>query len=393
MFVNTMKHLAFILTLLCGNASAADTNVLVLEGSETNFLRDALKRIECPFVSILKLEASALTPDRILILSGKEPPLSGGAEKLIEAFLQKGGNVLALGGGAKWMLDAKLFDASGYYPTGSTIHQSTFEGYHPVTFGYPMETPYKNWSVGVPMLLRATDGPLMRTGPRAVSILSAGGPFSLAAFQRIGKGIALLIGADPQGGHEFLSLEKPTLTLGDELKTDLLLANSVAWLREQGCNLIPNSGFEENAESGSDKSHWEIVLRNNAKSQWQRKGAPEGNVFLELEGTKANSSAAVSTFRPIVVGGETEVTFSFRHKGTGAWKWEVAFLPSASDDARPSSKQQPIPVAGSSTWKKEETSLRISANAPYITLTARFDGIGSLSLDEITLKRASREVR
>ena len=112
-------------------AAYADTNVLVLDGPETNFMRDALKRIDCPFKSIVKLDASALQPDRILILSGKEPSLDVGDGKLIESYLQSGGSVLAIGGGAKWMLNAKLFDASGYYPTGTTIHQSTFDGYHP----------------------------------------------------------------------------------------------------------------------------------------------------------------------------------------------------------------------------------------------------------------------
>jgi len=368
-------------------AAYADTNVLVLDGPETNFLRDALKRIDCPFKSIAMLDASALQPDRILILSGKEPPLAVGDGKLIDSFLQHGGHVLAIGGGAKWMLNAKLFDAIGYYPTGTTIHQSTFDGYHPVTFGYPMPKPYKNWAVGVPMLLRATDGPLMRSGPRAVSILSAGGPFSLAAYERIGKGIALLIGPDPQGGNEYLTLDKPTVSLGSDLKTDLFLANAIAWLRDPGCNLIPNSGFEDAADTNDDKSHWEITLRNNAKSQWQRNEAPEGKVYLTLEGTKANSSASVSSYRPIVVEGGAQFTLSFRHKATSAWKWEIAHFTSASKETREATKPQPLSIAASANWQKSEVTLTIPNDSPYFAITARLDGIGTLSLDEITLKR------
>ena len=368
-------------------AAYADTNVLVLDGPETNFMRDALKRIDCPFKSIVKLDASALQPNRILILSGKEPSLDVGDGKLIESYLQSGGSVLAIGGGAKWMLNAKLFDASGYYPTGTTIHQSTFDGYHPVTFGYPMQKPYKNWVVGVPMLLRATDGPLMRSGPRAVSILSAGGPFSLAAYQRIGKGIALLIGPDPQGGDEYLTLDKPTVSLGSDLKTDLLLVNAIAWLRDPGCNLIPNSGFEDAADTNDDKSHWEITLRNNAKSQWQHSEAPEGKVYLTLEGTKANSSASVSSYRPIVAEGGAQFTLSFRHKATSAWKWEVAHFTSASEETRKATKPQPLSVAASATWQKSEVTLTIPNDSPYLAINARLDGIGTLSLDEITLKK------
>ena len=127
-----MRHVVLLLTLLCAAVAAdAESNALVLDGPETDFMREALKRIDFPFESLTTLDASALQPDRLLILSGKEPPLSEGDSKLIESLLQRGGNVLAIGGGAKWMLDAKLFDASGYHPTGTTIPQSTFNGFAP----------------------------------------------------------------------------------------------------------------------------------------------------------------------------------------------------------------------------------------------------------------------
>lgn len=374
-----MKLFPLAFLLACGVAPAAD--VLVLDGTDANFMHDALRRIACPFDHAAKLDAN----HRIAILCGKN--VSADA-KTVADFLQSGGHLLAVGGGAKWMLDAKLFDAAGYYPTGTTEHMSTFAGYHRLMFGYPVAKPRDNWLVGVPSLLRATGGPLMRPGPKATSILGAGDPFSLAAFQHVGKGIALLIGADPQGGNEFLSIGKPTPKRGDELGTDMLLANAIAWLRDPACNLIPNSGFEENAETSDDKSHWEITLNNGARSQWQRSAAPEGKVCLMLEGTKANSIARVSSYRPIIVERGAQFTLSFRHQGTTAWKWEIAHLASPSEDARKGIKPQPFPITASGTWAKSELTLTIPNDAPYLALTARLDGIGTLALDDITLKRA-----
>ena len=160
-------------------------------------------------------------------------------------------------------------------------------------------------------------------------------------------------------------------------------------LREPGTNLIPNSGFEEQPEATQDKSHWEITLRNHAKSQWQLDAAPEGKVFLTLEGTQANSTASVNPYRPIAAERGAPFTLSFRHKATAAWKWEIAFLPSPSEEARQAVKPETFPIAASAQWQQSETTLTIPAAAPYVSLTGRLDGIGSLDLDDITLKRSA----
>ncbi len=88
--------------------------VVVLDGPEVQHLHDALSRVTCPFRSIARLDSAALTGCRVLVLSGKKPPLESRDAKTIEQFVQSGGAVLAIGGGATWMIQHKLFDADGY---------------------------------------------------------------------------------------------------------------------------------------------------------------------------------------------------------------------------------------------------------------------------------------
>jgi hypothetical protein len=380
-----MKRAALVLIIACCATRAAEPDVLVLDGTETNFMHDALKRIACPFDHAASLNAPMLAGHRILVLCGKNV---GADAKAVSASLQNGGHVLAVGGGAKWMLDAKLFDASGYYPTGTTEHMSTFEGCHRLTFGYPRAKPADNWLAGVPMLLRATGGPLMRLGPRAVSILSAGGPFSLAAFQRTGKGIALLIGADPQGGNEcYYDRVKPVPRRGDELGTDTLLANALAWLGDPGCNLIPNSGFEELADAGPEKSHWEIASGNGGSGEWQRAGAPEGRVFLRLKGAKPNAVVSVTSHCPIVVEGGATYRFSCRHRSTIAWSLDVRYLRGSDGDA--STKPCSLTVTAAGEWRRYETGLTIPKGVHLVGLSFRLQGVGELDLDEVALHEAN----
>ncbi len=377
-----------ILLMACCATRAAEPDVLVLDGTETSFMNDALKRIACPFQNSSSLDSSMLAGHRILVLSGKDLRVDKTVAKDIAAFLQNGGRVLAVGGGAKWMLDAKLFDASGYYPTGTTEHMSTFDGYHRLTFGYPGAKPADNWLAGVPMLLRATGGPLMRLGPRATSILSAGGPFSLAAFQRTGKGIALLIGADPQGGNEcYYDRGKPVPKRGDELGTDTLLANALAWLHDPGCNLIPNSRFEELTDVGPDKSHWKITSSNGGGSEWQRAAAPEGRVFLQLKGTKPNATASVSSHCPIVVEGGATYQVSCRYQSTVAWSLGVRHLRSSDDDTKTKPYSITVPAAGE--WGQYQAELTIPSGVHLMGLSFRLQGVGELDLDEVALRLAN----
>lgn len=387
-----MKRFAFILAALLPMIAsppvavgAAEPEVLVLDGTEINFMHDALKRIACPFRHAARLDPASLGHVRLFILAGKSFPDGAAKPDIIGSYLRAGGHVLAIGGGAKWMLDARLFDAEGYYPTGTTIHQSTFDGYHRLTFGYPCEKPHENWTAGVPMLLRATEGPLMRLGPRATSILAAGGPFSLAAFQRVGKGIALLIGPDPQGGNEYLSLTKPTPQTGAKLGTDTLLANAIAWLLDPACNLIPNGGFEENTALPAEKSHWQITLLRGATSKWDRREAPEGEVFLQLA-CPPRGSASVTPFRPIVVERGTRHRFTCRLKSTGACALEIRHLKQSSDEpARQAPQRQTLPA--SPNWSLFETVVATPNNASYLSITALISQPGELCLDEIKLRQ------
>ena len=376
-----MRSVAFLLWLFATVLRAAQPDVLVLDGIETTFMRDALKRIACPFERAANPDASLLQRYRTLILSGKGVSAEA---KVISAFLQGGGQVLAVGGSAKWMLDAKLFDATGYYPSGTTEHFSTFAGYHRVTFSYPVDKAADNWTEGVPSLLRATGGPLMRLGPKATSILSAGGPFSLAAFQRVGKGIALLIGPDPQGGNEVQSLGgKPVPKRGDALLTDALLANAIAWLRDPSCNLIPNSGFEVDAESRPEKSHWEIGLNKGATSQWVRQDAPEGAVFLRLV-APANGSATVTPLLPIAVERGATYRFACRYKSTAAASLMARHLVKP-DDNIAKLEQHHTPLPPSPAWTRFETKFTMPVNCSYLKLNLLINKPGELSVDDVTL--------
>jgi hypothetical protein len=349
-------------------------------------MHDALKRIACPCRQAARLDPASLDHVRVLILAGKSFPDGAAKADLIERHLRAGGHVLAIGGGAKWMLDARLFDAEGYYPTGTTIHQSTFDGYHRLTFGYPCAKPKKEeWTAGVPMLLRATEGPLMRLGPRAASILSAGGPFSLAAFQRVGKGIALLIGPDPQGGNEYLTLTKPTPKRGDELGTDTLLANAIAWLLDPACNLIPNGGFEENTALAPAKSHWEITQLRGAASKWVQHDAPEGKAFIQLT-CPPRGSASVAPFRPIVVERGTRYRFACRHKSTGGYALDIRHLKQPADEPpRETTQRQVLPA--SADWSLFETTLAIPNDASYLRITLLISQPGELCLDDLSLRQ------
>ena len=74
------------------------------------------------------------------------------------------------------MIEHGLFDAKTYFFTGTTVHMTKFWGYHRLTFGYPGPKPFDGWKAGVSNLLRATQGPLMMLGPKALIQLPGRGP-------------------------------------------------------------------------------------------------------------------------------------------------------------------------------------------------------------------------
>jgi hypothetical protein len=376
---------------LCGlaftGAAAADTpaspEVWVLEGPEVQHMCDALKRVGCSLRRLAQLDRNLQTGCRVLILCGKAPPAGPAVAGLVKAFVEAGGSVLGVGGGATWMIDHKLFDAQAYYPSGTTIHMSSFHGYHRLTFGYPGTKPEEEWTAGVPMLLRATEGPLMTLGPRASSILGAGRPFSLAAFQRVGKGLVLLIGPDPQGGNMYYTLNKPTLTPGNKLGTDRLLSNAVAFLQD------PHSGFEENAGLAPPQSHWQVELRNGAACTWSSQGAPEGKVFLQIV-CPPRSSGSARPFCPIVVEAGTQYQVACLHKASVPWKLELRFF-RGEPDALKAESASTISLPPSKEWKRHEGLLAVPGDVHYVGLAATLTGPGELSLDEVTLQRAKRQ--
>ncbi|MEW6357634.1 MAG: hypothetical protein AB1696_14985 [Planctomycetota bacterium] len=380
---------AFMILRLTLFAFADQPVVCVLDGPDAQPMKDSLKRIGQPFAAMEKPDAAALGGHRVLIVCGTKPPVDEGGKQIVENFLKNGGNVLAVGGGATCMMQHKLFDAEGYYFTGTTIHMTVFHGYHRLTFGYPGAKPFDGWKEGVPNLLRATEGPLMVLGPKATSILGydGGGLYSAAAFQRVGKGILLLIGPDPQGGNAYYELEKPKLEPGDKLGTEPMLANAIAFLLDPHCNLIPNAGFEENSDLEDSQSnwHWQITLKNGAAKEWGREGAPEGKTFLKLVCSQDKGWPAVQPHRPIVVERGRSYEFGCAYRATAAWKLGFVLLkgklPSLKSETMP-----PLSIEPSPEWRRYATRVSIPDDASYLRPTATLAGKGELCLDDVTLR-------
>lgn len=361
--------------------------ICVLEGPDVQPMKDGLRRIQRPFSVVGKLEAGGLGECRVLVLCGADPPVDENGKKAIEAFLEGGGAVLAVGGGATAMVRQKLFDATTYYFTGTTIHMTVFHGYHRLTFGYPGAKPVEDWKAGVPNLLRATQGPLMGLGPKAISILGydGAGLYSAAAFQRVGKGLVLMIGPDPQGGNAYYSLDKPTLEPGDKLQTDLLLANAIAFLLDPRASLIPNGGFEANMDLPPEQCNWQVALREGARREWRREGAPEGSGFLRIECPQAQSSGMVEPTCPIVVERGVAHRFTCRYRASIPWTVEfVRFKGSPPAPKRESAP--PVSVAASPEWRLFTTDLTVPADVSYPKPVAAMRGQGELCLDDVGLR-------
>jgi hypothetical protein len=387
--IGTVLRTCAACLLMCADAdNQAASKVVVLDGPEVQHLHDALNRVTCPFRSIARLDSATLSGCQVLVLSGKKPPLESEDAKTIKRFAQSGGAVLAIGGGATWMIQHELFDAEGYYPSGTTIHHSTFHGYHRLTFGYPGAKPEDNWTAGVPMLLRATEGPLMELGPRATSILGCGGPYSIAAFERIGGGLVLMIGADPQGGSAYHSLDKPTLTPGDKLKTDRLLENAVVWLGNRDCNIVPNSGFEENTDLPPVQSNWQITLRGGATSHWCRDDAPDGDIFLRIVCPQKTSSAVVEPYRPLVVERGAKYRLACLYKSSIPWTLDFQHLTGAPSNVNRQTAPS-VSVPASDDWKPWEAKLLIPKDVSYAKPTLTIRNAGELWLDRLTVHRAT----
>jgi hypothetical protein len=366
--------------------SAAPVGVRVLDGPEVQAMRDGLARVKCPCAGIASLDEASLASCRVLVLCGTRPPVPDSAKQRLTRFLDEGGAILAVGGGARRVIELGLFDAEAYYMTGTTTHNSVFDGYHRLMFGFPgAEPPSGGTTSGVSNLLRATEGPLMRLGPQATSILAAGGGYSLAALQRVGKGRLLALGADPHGGQFFTDVDRPSRRLGDQLRTDAVLANAVAYLLDPRCNLIPNPGFEELTNLPPAHSHWEVSLTRGATHEWRRSDAAQGAVCLRLGGPGAKAFAEVHPFLPIVVERGLTYTLACQYRSTAPWKvswqsWKTA-PPGAKSEAGPVTT-----VPASAEWKRFSTPIAVPGDVSYVRPQLQFTGQGELFLDEVTLK-------
>lgn len=382
-----VRKLLVVLLLGASRSSllAAEPDVVVPHHEDIDFLHAALERIGVPFQSAEKIDPAMLGRRRIVVVAGKNVSFDERDVRHLDAHWNAGGRVLAIGGGAKAMLDAKLFDATGYYPTGTTTFMSKFDGYHRLTFGYPIRAPKENWLYGIPNLLRATNGPLMRLGPQAHSVLAAGGPFSLMAYQRRGEGIALLIGPDPQGGDEYQSFDKPTPKRGDELDTDRLLANAIAWLREPTGNLVPNPGFETFSDAGPERSHWELIASNGGRAVWSRNGAAEGEVYAALSRGKSQSAANLTPHLPIAVEPGATYRFTCRYRATCPGRLVVRRIRSL-EDPYPRAETQSLTIDASDAWDRYETELTVPAGIRYLGFVLQPAQIGELSVDDVQLQ-------
>jgi hypothetical protein len=396
-FLATCATVAGTASLMPESARAEEAHrpdgICVLDGPGVHHLRHGLERVSCAFRSITGLNAETLSQCRVLILAGSKPPVGARRAKVIREFLDAGGAVLGVGGGATCMIDLGLFDAKGYYPSGTTIHQSTFDGYHRLTFGYPGAKPEADWPQGVPMLVRATEGPLMELGPQATSVLTYGRPYSAAAFQPIGKGIVLLIGPDPQGGDVYHEVDRSKVTTGAELKTDRLLANAIAFLQDRTCNLLPNAGFEEHTELSAERSNWQVALREGAETEWCRGGAPEGAVYLKLTCPSETSRATLQPYCPLVVERGSEYRFRCQYRSSVGW--EIAFTALQGNSLeRPGTRvaggeeATEVSVPPSSDWSRAEATFAVPEDVSYVKLTLSFSGKGELAVDNLALQKA-----
>ena len=390
-----MKHIIHILgcilmiTLGGEILSAAEKEVVVVNGKESSFLSDALARLGIKYKLTNDIDAKNLPRDGIIVFSGKDFALPLNKADGVLDFLKDGGSVLAIGGGAKWLIETGNVDAVGYYPSGTTIFMSKFDGYHPLTFGYPSDIGGEKWNYGVPNLLRATGGPLIKPGPRAVSVLLAGGPFSHMVYQRIGKGIALLIGPDPQGGNQFLTLNEATPRKGDKLGTDRLLSNAIKWLQEPVCNLVPNPGFEEQTSADPQRFHWELITQNGGKARLQRSEAPQGSVFVLLEKPEANAFAKLAIHLPILVEPEREYRFSclYRCQNDGSLLFrQIRTLEDPYNKAEVNQNKLPA----SRAWQKYQVDLKIPPGIRYLGFILQPTNSGELGIDDIHLNPIER---
>jgi hypothetical protein len=284
------------------------------------------------------------------------------------------------------MIQQRLFDADGYYPSGTTIHMTSFHGYHRLTFGYPGAKPEDGWTAGVPMLLRATEGPLLELGPQATSILGCGGPYSAAAFQRIGRGLVLLIGPDPQGGNAYHSLDKPTLTPGNTLKTERLLANAIAFLKNPNCNVVPNSGFEENVDLQPPQSNWQIVLRRGAASEWRKESAPAGDAFLRLHCPQQGGSASVQPYCPLAVDRGAKYRVSCLYKSSVPWTLDWRQYAGPPGDLKEHTTRL-TSVSASADWRELEAAVSIPADLSYAKPLLTLREVGELCVDRLVVRR------
>jgi len=378
------------LIALCIDVAAAPstTPVAVLDGPDVEPLGAALKRIGQPFVEVRELNPVALTSRRVLVIAGSKPPVDASGAKIIETFLNDGGAVLGVGQGATCMIKHGLFDAQCYFLTGTTIHMTVFHGYHRLMFGYPGAKPFDGWVLGVPNLLRATEGPLMILGPKATSVLGYDnkGLYSAVAFQRIGRGIVLLIGPDPQGGRLAYALGKSKLQSGDKLGTDGLLANALAFLLDPTCNLVPNSGFEELIDRMPRQSHWLARRRAGATREWCKQGALQGRAFLKIVCPGKVSYGEIAPYLPIVVERRGKYRFSCLYKSSAPWRVELRLLKGMPPAWAPRGVQR-FSISPNTTWHRFEAKLTVPADVSYVKPTLVLEGKGELCVDDVTMRR------
>ncbi|MBI3946658.1 MAG: hypothetical protein HY321_12115 [Armatimonadetes bacterium] len=332
-------------------------------------MRDGLQRLGIAFSDLKSLDGAPPEGCRVLVLSGTRPPVKEADKETIRRFVEGGGAVLAVGGGARCLIDLGLFDAGAYTMTGTTLHNTSLDGCHRLTFGYP---------AGVPDLLRATDGPFMEVGPRATSIIRAGGPYSLAAIQRLGKGYLLSIGADPQGGRLFTDVDKFRPVSGKAQKTDGLLANAIAFLLDPRGNLIPDPGFEDALP------YWEVTARGGARSERLKNGAAEGKVCLKLACPGAKATAEARPARPVVIERGETYTFRCQYKATAPWKvsWQFVKAPGRNETFE---SGPVVDVPASEEWRRFDGTLIAPSDVAYVRPVLSVQGTGELLLDAVTL--------
>jgi len=381
-----MKRLLYLAAFVFSLASwltADEVKVGLLDAPEVEPMCKCLRRIGIKFTEIGMPDKKILSALDIIIICGTNPPIASREERALEDFVKSGGALLGVGGGATWAIKHGFFDAKAYIMTGTTSHDVVIRAFHPLVFGYPLKGG-KKWRIEG--MLRATEGPFIEIGrqPSPVIFYDTRGIYAAAAFQRLGKGIVVLFGPDPQGGKLLRHPQKPEFVSGEKLKTDGLIANAIAFLSNPECNIVPDSGFERSAE-GNGISPWQISLSGGAKMEWCSGDAPEGASYLRIICPTTRSVGTLRTALPLAVERGAKYCLNFKYRSSIAARVYPTFVKGKPDRLEQKDGRS-TRVPPSDKWKDFHTTIAVPDDVTYVKPVLSATGQGEFCLDCFEVK-------